>query len=56
MTELDAGCDGRRMAEVIPDEHTKWLVLFASVLYREPSRILARAREWRELFGGGSDG
>jgi hypothetical protein len=53
MPELDAGCDGRRMIDVIPDEHTRWLVLFASVLYRSPGEILERAREWRELFGGG---
>jgi len=52
MAELDAGCDGRRMIDVIPDEHTRWLVLFASVLYQAPDRILDRAREWRELFGG----
>lgn len=50
--ELDAGCDGRRMLDVIPDEQTKWLVLFASVLYEAPERILERAREWRQLFGG----
>jgi len=52
MAELDAGCDGRRMIDVIPDHQTVWLVLFASVLYAAPDRILARAREWRELFGG----
>lgn len=52
MAELDAGCNGERMIDPIPDDQTVWLVLFASVLYREPAAILARAREWRELFGG----
>lgn len=51
MTEPDAGCDGSRMIEVIPDHHTVWLVLFASVLYKAPARILRRAQEWRDLFG-----
>lgn len=52
MAELDAGCDGRRMVDVIPDRDVVWLVLFAEVLYEAPARILERAHEWRVLFGG----
>jgi len=47
----DAGCEpDLPMLDVIPDEQTVWLVLFASVLYRGRAAIEARADEWRELF------
>lgn len=50
----DAGCEpGLPMLDVISDEHTVWLVLFASVLYLGRAAIEARAAEWRALFGGG---
>jgi hypothetical protein len=52
MPELDAGCEpGLPHLEHIPDHHTPWLVLFASVLYSGRESIERRADEWRRIFG-----
>jgi hypothetical protein len=54
VVELDAGCEpGLPHLEHIRDDHTVWLVLFASVLYSGRESIEQRAREWRALFGQG---
>jgi hypothetical protein len=51
--ELDAGCEpGLFMRDDVIEEHTVWLVLFASVLYEGRTAIERKAAEWRELFDG----
>jgi hypothetical protein len=47
--DLDADMGG----DPTPDDLVVWVVLFASVLGKGEDAILARAEEWRTLFGGG---
>lgn len=54
MIELDAGCTpGLYRRTDVREEHTVWLVLFASVLYEGRPAIERKAAEWRALFGAG---